>query len=119
MALIALEGMEFFGNHGCFPEERITGNRFLVDFWYDADTETAEKTDQITDTVDYQEVYFLIRKEMKKPGSMIEHIARRMLDAVVEKFPAIRSAKIKVTKVNPAVGGVMNKVSVTLTHNQD
>ncbi|NJN35420.1 MAG: dihydroneopterin aldolase [Saprospiraceae bacterium] len=29
MALVALEGMRFFANHGLYDEERLIGNNFI------------------------------------------------------------------------------------------
>ena len=48
--------MEFYAYHGCFAEEQIIGTRFLVDLYLDTDTKKAELSDELKDTVNYQEV---------------------------------------------------------------
>jgi 7,8-dihydroneopterin aldolase/epimerase/oxygenase len=114
MALIELEEMEFHAYHGCFKEERIVGNKFVVKFSFQFNTSGAEQSDNLNDTVNYQSVYNIIREEMLKPSHLIENVARRILDSVCKYFPSIEKAEVKVSKINPALGGKLHSVSVTL-----
>lgn len=114
MSIISIEGMEFYSHHGCFDEERIIGTKFNVDFYFKYDTSEAEKSDELEKTIDYQQVYSIIKGEMKIPSSLLEHVARRILDAVIEKFPAISWAEVKLSKLNPPLGGKIKNVSLRL-----
>jgi dihydroneopterin aldolase len=116
MAFIELENMEFHSFHGCFKEERIVGNRFLVQFSFEISSEDAEESDNIADTVNYQTVYGIVKSEMAQASHLLEHVARRILDSVCGQFPKIDNAKVKVSKMNPPMGGKMECVSVTLTN---
>ena len=106
--------MEFYAYHGCFKEEQIIGTRFLVDLYLETDTAEAEKSDELADTVNYQEVYLLVKKEMEIKSSLLEHVGRRILNAVKESFPQVKSAELKISKMNPPLGGKINNVSLTL-----
>ena len=53
MAIIAIEGMEFYAYHGCFEEEKIIGTGFMADLYFRVDTSEAEKTDNLKKTVNY------------------------------------------------------------------
>jgi 7,8-dihydroneopterin aldolase/epimerase/oxygenase len=114
MALISLTGMEFFAHHGCSPEEQKKGSNFSIDLEFFTSTETAEITDDLKNTVDYQLVYNLVKEEMAKPSKLLEHVARRIVDTIGQQFPGIGVAKICVSKLKPALGGEVQKVSVTL-----
>lgn len=116
MGLIQIEGMEFFAYHGCFKEERLIGTRFTVDAWLVADTSQAELTDDLKQTVNYQAVYSVINREMQVHSHLLEHVARRILDAVLAEFADVAEVKIRVSKLNPALahGGKVHAVSVTL-----
>ncbi|MBU2649466.1 MAG: dihydroneopterin aldolase [Bacteroidetes bacterium] len=114
MSTISLENLEFYAYHGCFKEERIIGTRFLVDLFLETDTTKAEKTDNIQDTVNYQEVYLLIKSEMEQPSHLLEHVARRILDSLKAHYPQVSAARVKVSKMNPPLGGKLERVSVTL-----
>ena len=106
--------MEFYAYHGCFKEEQIIGTRFLLDLYLETDTESAESSDSLEDTVNYQEVYLLVKKEMEIKSKLLEHVGRRILDAIKEQYPQVSSAKLKISKMNPPLGGKMRNVSLTL-----
>jgi dihydroneopterin aldolase len=115
MGVIKLERMEFYAFHGHLKEEQIVGNKFLVDVTIDADLEKPAKSDKLEDTLNYQKAYQIIKLEMTKKSHLLENIASRILDALYSNFDNIRSATVKISKLNPPVGGRMNCVSVTLT----
>jgi dihydroneopterin aldolase len=114
MAIISIEGMEFFAYHGCFAEEQIIGTKFHVDLFLEVNTETAELTDQLSDTVNYQSVYQTIKVEMQIKSKLLEHLARRILVRIQSEFPSVENATIKVQKLNPPLGGKIDFVSVQL-----
>ncbi len=107
--------MEFYAYHGCFEEEKQIGTRFMVDIYLWVPTVEAENTDNLQKTVNYQEVYRLIKKEMEKTSNLLEHVGRRILNAVGNEFPQIKKAEVKISKMNPPLGGKMRNVSVSLT----
>jgi 7,8-dihydroneopterin aldolase/epimerase/oxygenase len=114
MGKILLENMEFFAYHGCFKEEQIIGNRFLVNLEIDADTSKAELSDKLHDTVNYQSIYKLVAEQMATKSYLLEHISYRIMESLYQSFPEIRHAKIKISKVNPPMGGKMDSVSVVI-----
>lgn len=114
MAIISIEKMEFYAYHGCFEEERKIGTWFNVDLSMEVDTSKAEMSDNLDDTVNYQEVYAVVKREMMVSSNLLENIGRRILNAVKEAFPAVSYAWVKVRKMNPPLGGKMESVSVEL-----
>ncbi len=114
MSLISIEKMEFYAYHGCFDEERKIGTWFNVDLSMEVDTSKAEVSDSLEDTVNYQEVYQVVKKEMMISSKLLENVARRILKAIQEAFPAVSYAWVKVKKMNPPLGGKMEAVSVEM-----
>ena len=114
MGTISVEGMEFYAYHGCFEEEQVIGTRFTVDLFMETDTSAAEITDNLAKTVNYQAVYGLVANEMKVKSKLLEHVGRRILDRLGNEFPQITGARIKISKMNPPVGGKVERVSVEL-----
>ncbi len=113
--IIELEEMEFYAYHGCFKEEQIVGNRFLVNITIETDVTLPSQTDRIQDALNYVKVYELVKAEMKQKSHLLEHITSRILDQLFEQFPFIKSARVKVSKMNPPMGGQMKKVSLTIS----
>jgi len=114
MSEIQIEKMEFYAYHGHFREEQIVGNRFLVDLWIETDMSKPAETDNLNDAVNYQVAYKLIRKEMEKKSNLLEHIAKRILDTLFESLEGIEKLRVKISKMNPPVGGKMDCVSISL-----
>ncbi len=114
MSIISIEGMEFFAYHGCFKEEQVIGTKFNIDLLLTVDTSKAEDSDELHDTVNYQEVYQLVKGEMQVTSKLLEHVGRRILNIIKSTYPQIEKATLKIRKLNPPLGGKMDFVSVTL-----
>jgi dihydroneopterin aldolase len=114
MALIEIEGMEFYAFHGHFEVEKIAGNRFLVNLQIEVDCSKAGQSDRLEDTLDYQKAYLIIKEEMAIPSDLLEHVAQRIIDRIKAEFQEAQKVSVKVSKMNPPMGGQIRKVSVTL-----
>ncbi len=115
MGLIQIEGMEFYAFHGHFKEEQIVGNKFLVDLTIETDMEKPMASDSLKDAVNYQKAYEIVKQQMEKKSHLLEHIAGRILDALYAEMTGIRKITVKVSKMNPPMGGKINSVSVVLS----
>lgn len=110
--------MEFYAFHGCFEEERNIGTRFRVDLQFDVDARRAQVSDNLEDTVNYLSVYQVVKREMEIPSKLLEHVGERILDALFAEFPAIEDAVVKVSKLNPPLGGKLDAVCVEIEKNR-
>lgn len=54
---LMLRGLKFHGYHGVNPEERKLGQKFLVDVDAWMDLRLAGKSDCLSDTVSYTDIY--------------------------------------------------------------
>ena len=115
MGIIEIEGMEFYAYHGHFKEEQIVGNKFLVNITIKTNCDRAAKTDNLEDALDYQKVYSLIKDEMQENSFLLENICDRILTRMYNEFAYIQKTTIKVSKINPPMGGQIEKVSVTMS----
>lgn len=115
MGEIHIEGMEFYSFHGHFKEEQIVGNKFLVDLIIETDMIKPMESDNLKDAVNYQKAYEIVKQEMQKKSHLLEHIAGRILNAVYAEMDGIKKVTVKVSKMNPPVGGKANSVSVIVS----
>ena len=118
MGTISVEGMEFFAYHGCYKEEQIIGTKFIVDLWVDADTGLAEETDHLHDTISYVQLYQVIKKEMEHKSHLLEHLSGRIMSSLRTGFPSIRHIDLKISKINPPVGGKVGRVCYSVSWNK-
>jgi dihydroneopterin aldolase len=114
MGKIVLENMEFYGYHGVLAHEKEGGNTFVVNLEMEVDSTKAGMTDHLDDTVNYQLIYNAIRKQMEIPANLLEHLAHRIAEKLMNKFPRIQALTLKLSKLNPPLGGKVEKVSIVL-----
>ncbi len=115
MESIEIEGMKFYAFHGHFEAEQIVGNEFSVDLKLETDCNRAAISDSLGDALNYQIAYEIVKHEMTQPSKLLENVAKRILDSLYDHFTTIRKASVKISKMNPPMGGEIEKVSVTLS----
>lgn len=115
MGLIQIENMEFYSFHGHFKEERIVGNKFIVNLAIETDMSAASESDNLRDAVNYQRAYEIVKQQMEMKSHLLEHIAGRILNALYTEMSGISKATVKVSKMNPPMGGKIGSVSVTMS----
>lgn len=119
MAKILLEGLEFFAYHGYHKEERKTGNRYNVDVIVEANVMKAAIHDTLKETIDYAQLYRTVKEEMEKPAKLLEHIAHRIIQRVLQQFSQVSAVEVQVSKFNPPLGGVCRRACVTLREERE
>jgi dihydroneopterin aldolase len=115
MAKIILENMEFHAFHGCLEHEQQLGNTFVVSVNMELDTTHPGKTDELEHTLNYQLVYDAVKGQMEMSSKLIEHVGQRILDSLLNDFPQIRSLDVKLSKLNPPLGGKVDRVTIELS----
>ena len=86
------------------PQEGKVGADYIVDLRVGYSLEGAMISDDIADTLNYAELYEIVRSEMGTASRLLEHVAGRIAKAIEEAFPQIYSIDLKVTKLNPPIG---------------
>jgi dihydroneopterin aldolase len=115
MGQIQIENMEFYSFHGHFREEQIVGNKFLVNLVIETDMKIPAGSDNLKDAVDYQKIYQITKLQMEKKSHLLEHIAGRIIDAIYAEMTGILKVTVKVSKMNPPVGGKIGSVTVVMS----
>ena len=91
------------------------GNKFIVDLTIETDMKIPSESDNLKDAVDYQRIYQIIKLQMEKKSHLLEHIAGRIIDAIYAEMTGIQKITVKVSKMNPPMGGKIGSVSVVLS----
>ena len=113
MGLITVEGIRVFAHHGHLPEEAKLGGHFIVNIWVTTDTTKVEKSDDLSDTVDYVKIIEIVKQQMAIRSDMIEHPARRIVDAILP-LQKVQKVKVEVQKITPPIDATFDKISVTI-----
>ena len=109
---VILEGLEFHAYHGVYPHERSSGNKFEVDVIVDTRFSDSAFQDDLTGTINYEDLYALVKIEMDKPAKLLETVVNSIAERVLEKFNEAVSVQVRLSKFNPPIGGVCRKATV-------
>ena len=112
MDYIEIKGMKFHSYIGHYDEEKQIGNKFNVNLKIRTNCEKAGKSDNLDDALDYVSVYSVVKKEMNKKCNLVENVVARVKSSIFENFEQIEHLELKITKLSPKIGGMVDEVSV-------
>ena len=116
---ISLEDISFRAFHGLYEEEKIKGNDFLVTVHIDFEPADQYRNDEIGSTIDYTEVYQIIRNEMANPKGLLEAVISQIGSEIMARFILAESVIVSVSKLNPPIGGPCARATVTRTFSRN
>lgn len=103
---LLLRGMEFYGYHGVRPEEKRLGQRFVVDVELETDLSAAARTDDLEQTINYSQVFGLVREVVEGPASnLLEAVAERVAEGVLARWPSVEAVRVRVKKPCAPISG--------------
>lgn len=110
---VSLEGLRLRAYHGYYPEEQATGSDFILDI--DAEMDVfGSSEDDLAHTVNYERLYQIAEKEMAVPRKLIETVAHEILDQIRHEFLAVKTIRVKISKLNPPLGADLRCSAVEL-----
>ncbi len=115
MGRISLEGLEFHGYHGLYPEEQVNGNRFTVDIHIDTVFSDPVISDNLEGTIDYAAVYRIVKEEMDHRRGLLEALAIIISRRIRTTFQTADRVTVSISKHDPPIGGKCAKAMVTVS----
>lgn len=113
---IHIENLEFFANHGVFPEETALGQKFIVSMTLYTDTRRAGRSDELTHSTHYGEVsQFVVRFLKEHTYKLIEAAAEHAAGAVLQEYPLVSGITLELKKPWAPVALPLDTVSVKIT----
>jgi dihydroneopterin aldolase len=110
---IYLNEVVFLGYHGLYAEEKKLGNTYIVNVQIDFTPKT-NMVDQLDQTIDYVQVYDLVKKRMDVPTSLLETLVCKIADDILLSHPIADKVFVKITKVIMPIPQFDGNVSVAL-----
>ncbi len=115
MGTIKVKNIRIYAYHGCLVEEGKIGSDYRIDLSVKANLKKSAKTDHLSDTVDYVHLNKIVKEEMAIKTKLLETVADKILDRILLEIPLVESLKVKVSKLNPPIGGNVEMVSIVMT----
>ena len=124
---IEIDRMRLYAFHGVMEQERRVGNFYEVSVSltypvpeYEApstshgDDALLPVSDELGNTVNYAEIAAIITREMAVPSNLIEHVAARIRQSVLTRYPSITAGYVKIAKLTPPLGIQLRAATATL-----
>jgi dihydroneopterin aldolase len=115
MVTISIHGAEFFAYHGFYPEEQILGTQFIVDIDASFEPRTDLKSDELDDTLNYEQLYHIAEEQMKQTRKLIETVAQSIADEIKSRFSFTENIRVSVKKLHPPFKGKVEYSGVVIS----
>ena len=113
MGSIKLKNIRVFAYHGCLVEEEKIGSDYRVDLKVKGDLSNSATSDELIDTIDYVHLNKIVKEEMAIRSKLLESVAERINNRVLQEIIMVQKVKVSVSKINPPIGGNVAMVSIT------
>lgn len=120
MDKIILKNLGFYGYHGVLAEEKVLGQKFFIDMELFLDTREAGISDDMSKSVSYAEVYYLIKDIVENQKfNLIEALGENLASSVLNKFSRVKSVMVRVIKPEAPVMGIYDYFAVEIRRDRD
>ncbi len=111
--VIRIEGIEAFGYHGVFPQEKREGQTFLVDVEIETSFDEAIAHDDVAYTVDYGVVAERVAEIIQgEPADLIETVCDRIVTMVLS-LERVKATRVTIHKPQAPISVPFAGVSVS------
>lgn len=110
MFTIHLKKLSFFAHHGVHDEEGIIGTDFEVSV--SIHFNAPEKIVALNDTINYVDVFEIIKKRFAIPERLLETLAQHIVDEIYTMDNRITTINISIDKINAPIANFVGRVGV-------
>lgn len=111
-----LHRIELYGKHGVFEEERVLGQRWIVDLDMQVDLRQAGLADRLEHSINYAEIYHTVKAVVEKESyQLIEALTERLTNVLLEQYFMISEVTVRVTKPHPPFDIHFQGVTIEMT----
>jgi len=104
--------MNFYAFHGYYEYERKAGNHYILDVEVALKKSVDYSDEEIDSTVNYEDIYKLCKKEMDDPRQLLETVVQDIAEKIKKKFKMADSIFVRISKLNPQLGGDVDKAVI-------
>lgn len=99
--------------HGIYNGENRVGSDYDVALRVAFDEGKRDFAD-IKDTVNYAELFGIVKQRMQVPTPLLERVADGIIRKIKHQYPHIREVELSIYKLEPPIEGFEGRVGVTM-----
>lgn len=110
---IIISGLEIFARHGVYEEEKLRGQKFVINAVLETDTSLAGWSDEIVETVDYGVVCTFISDFMtRNTFNTLEALTNQLSRKILKTFDKVKAVTLEIQKPDAPIPLPFKTVSV-------
>ena len=113
MVTIELQNIRLQAFHGIYEGERKTGSPYEVNVKVIYD-EGNTQFDYLKNTINYVEVFDIVKKRMQVPTPLLEKVADEIIGTIRQQYAFTKEISVSIYKLEAPVENFQGKVGVTL-----
>ena len=115
MDRIIVKGLKIFAYHGVNPEEKVSGQEFIIDAVLNTDLSAPCKSDDLNDTINYAKVVKVIRAAMTDENyDLIERAAEEITQHILAQFEKVQRVEVYLKKPHAPVSADFDYMAVNI-----
>lgn len=115
MDKILMENMTFYGYHGVLQEEKVLGQKFIIDVQLYLPLKKAGETDDLNFSVSYADVYETIKEIVSNEKfNLLERLAEKICSDIFFFYPIVQRLLVRVKKPEAPIPGIFDYFGVEI-----
>ena len=99
---------------GVSAQEKKQGSNISITVGIKYDFSKSAQTDNLNDTLDYEQVYQTISKIVALPANLLENVGYRIIKSLFKTIPPIKAIDLTVSKISPPISGKCERASIKI-----
>jgi len=117
---IFVNGLILHAYHGVMPHEAKVGQPFKLDLVLDIDLAEASRSDTLKATVSYDALVKTASEAFRaRRYRLVEAAAGAVADAVLDRYPRVRSIRVTVRKPHAPIAATFDDVGVAIERTRE
>ena len=113
MVTIELQNIRLQAYHGIYEGEQKTGSPYEVNVKVAYD-EGDTRFDDLKNTINYVEIFDIVKKRMHIPTPLLEQVAESIIRKIRHQYAFTREVTITIYKLEAPIENFQGKIGVTL-----
>ncbi len=113
MISVELKDIELHAYHGIYEGEEKTGNPYIINLEVKYEEKDID-LDDITQTINYVDLYTIVKNRMQIPTGLLEKICESIIRHIRHQYPFISEVNLSIFKLQAPIRDFQGKVGVTM-----
>ncbi|NML21941.1 dihydroneopterin aldolase [Pseudoflavitalea sp. G-6-1-2] len=113
MVSIELQNLQLHAYHGLYDGEKKTGSPYEVNVKVSYDEGNAQ-FDDIRNTINYVEVFEIVKRCMAVPTPLLEKVAEGIIRRIKHQYPFSKEVIISIYKLEPPIENIQGKIGISM-----